>query len=495
MRKHGKILLVCLLACLMLSLTPVLAAERVSAPTVQMPEYSEMVIHYTCGEKAAALRVDAAKFGDGTLSYQWYTAETESGKGTAIANATSNTYTPDTSKETGMLWYYCVVTNTLDGDIATAESDRQCLVIGPTVTVKAYLSVSDDDKFATGESGEIMALREMEVPYFDLGLYGLERFYFSSESYGSDGTYKPGETGPSSDLQTGTSAYAYGKVTLMHMLIYALEVDYCGVEPADAGKGYLYQENLLGTEVLTYTGSAGSTYMSQFWGHDENLNYYRNYEYPLASANWGSTADQILVRENDVYCVAMFTDWSFYSNPLAGFHHLSDGSELVCSTAKQGEKKTLTLYRAYGTEEGKYTTQQTLVTTGVDVYLSPADGVMDTDVRNWQQIGKTDDKGQITVDTSGLAEGEYLICVPGLPGQDTEEINSCPGGIRLLVTAGEPAGNGDVNGDGKVDSSDAVLILRSLAQGQQLDTSVADVNGDGKVDSSDAVLILRQLSK
>ena len=495
MKKHGKILILCLLVCLLLSLTPVLAAERVSVPTVEMPTLSEMVIHYTCGQKAKALRVDAAKSDEGVLSYQWYAAESETAGGKPIANATQSTYTPDTAKETGMQWYYCVVTNTLNGDVATAESARQCLVIGPTVTVKAYLSISDDDKYVTGDSGEIMALKEFEVPYFDLGLYGLERFYFSSETYGSDGTYNPGQTGPSSNLEKGTSAYAYGKVTLMHMLIYALEVDYCGVDPEDAGQGYLYQEKLLGTSVLTYTGSAGSTYMSSFWGHDENLNYYKNYAYPLASAGWGSTADQILVRENDVYCVAMFSDWSFYSNPLAGFHHLTDGEEILRSTAKQGEQKTLTLYRAYGSESGNYTTDQNLVTTGVDVYMTPADRIMDTDVTHWQRLGTTDENGQITIDTSRLSKGEYLICVPGLPGKDTDKINSCPGGIRLLVTDQAAAAPGDVSGDGKVDSSDAVLLLRSLANGETLDLAVADVNGDGRVDSSDAVLILRQLSK
>ena len=51
---------------------------------------------------------------------------------------------------------------------------------------------------------------------------------------------------------------------------------------------------------------------------------------------------------------------------------------------------------------------------------------------------------------------------------------------------------GDVNGDGKVNSTDAVLILRYAAQlGVDIDTAAADVNGDGKINSTDAVLILR----
>ena len=55
---------------------------------------------------------------------------------------------------------------------------------------------------------------------------------------------------------------------------------------------------------------------------------------------------------------------------------------------------------------------------------------------------------------------------------------------------------GDANHDGKVDSSDAVMILRNLAgyevPGFYEDT--ADFNGDGKADSSDAVAILRKLA-
>lgn len=54
---------------------------------------------------------------------------------------------------------------------------------------------------------------------------------------------------------------------------------------------------------------------------------------------------------------------------------------------------------------------------------------------------------------------------------------------------------GDVNGDGKVDSKDAVQILvdyaNSIVTGKSsLDLAVADTNGDSKIDSKDAVQIL-----
>lgn len=55
---------------------------------------------------------------------------------------------------------------------------------------------------------------------------------------------------------------------------------------------------------------------------------------------------------------------------------------------------------------------------------------------------------------------------------------------------------GDVNGDTKIDSKDAVLILKSYAdslaeKNSDIDKISADVNEDSSVDSKDAVLILR----
>ena len=56
---------------------------------------------------------------------------------------------------------------------------------------------------------------------------------------------------------------------------------------------------------------------------------------------------------------------------------------------------------------------------------------------------------------------------------------------------------GDINGDGAIDSKDAVLVLKSYAESLanggngSVTTAQGDVNKDGKVDSKDAVLILR----
>ncbi|MCR5808815.1 MAG: S8 family serine peptidase [Clostridiales bacterium] len=51
---------------------------------------------------------------------------------------------------------------------------------------------------------------------------------------------------------------------------------------------------------------------------------------------------------------------------------------------------------------------------------------------------------------------------------------------------------GDVNGDGKVDGADALLVMRYSMELDEIDNlSAADVNGDGAVDMADALIIAR----
>ena len=56
--------------------------------------------------------------------------------------------------------------------------------------------------------------------------------------------------------------------------------------------------------------------------------------------------------------------------------------------------------------------------------------------------------------------------------------------------------NGDVNLDGKIDSSDAVAILRYVAgyTDEYFVVEYGDYNNDGQVNSSDSVAILRHLA-
>ena len=82
----------------------------------------------------------------GTLSYQWYRNNVDSnGGGTAIDGATEATYTPPTT-ESGTLYYYVVVTNTVGDGVQLTASGTKC------VTITEQEAATDDTE-ATEETG------------------------------------------------------------------------------------------------------------------------------------------------------------------------------------------------------------------------------------------------------------------------------------------------------------------------------------------------------
>ena len=76
---------------------------------------------YKVGETAKALTITATVTDGGTLSYQWQKSDSVDGEYSAIDGEDKEDYTPDTSVE-GTTYYKCVVTNTLNGKTASAES-------------------------------------------------------------------------------------------------------------------------------------------------------------------------------------------------------------------------------------------------------------------------------------------------------------------------------------------------------------------------------------
>lgn len=290
-------------------------------------------------------------------------------------------------------------------------------------SVTVYFSVTDDEVYLSNTESlpGPVSLQKLTVPYFDLALYGLDNFYYSSENYGSGGTSE------------GTKETAEGKVTMLHLFIYATEVLYCGVDEADAGKGYLKNEGILGTSKLNITGSRGSMYMMEFWDMDQNLNYYKNYEYPLAGPGWGSTADQILLHDGDIVTLAHFSDWGFYSDPGAGFNYLKANGQMTQSVVTKGIDKDVTL-EVYRTGQGdNYTTVQRKITGESALFYTPVKDLWDGRVSSWTELGITDADGNLTVDLDKIPAGEYFVGIDGQPGDSTDAICSAPGGIYLTV--------------------------------------------------------------
>lgn len=350
--------------------------------------------------------------------------------------------------------------------------------------VTVYFSFSHDDTFESCEqSGETMALKKVTVPYFDLELYGLENFYFASENYGPASGDPTG--GPGSALDPGTKEFAYGKITMLHLFLYATEVYYLGIDPADAGKGYLANNGIMGTDTFNYTGSTGSIFLQNIWNYDLNLNYYLNYEYPLASAGWGSTCDQILLREGDIVTLGHFSDWSFFNDTTSIFNYIvADKTDPV-----QGDKIKLELYHAGADMYGTYNTAHTLIDYSPSVYCTPVNDIVSGDVTTWQYVGNAEADGSLVVDTSTLAPGEYIFALAGQPGKENSGvICSTPGGIRLTIHE-KPVVKGDINGDGVIDSTDVMALFNAINSGDDLDATVADVNGDGVIDARDVMAL------
>ena len=472
--------------------------------------FDEPVTWYPVNGTAEALSVNAtSNYPNGTLSYQWYYSLEEDSYSSAIAveGANDSTFTPDTGEETSMRFYFCEATLTIGENSWKVHCGQQPVIVCPQPTVTAYFSVTDDDQFVVGDngtgenggSGEAVAMKEYTVPYFDLALYGLEDFYFVSETYGEN----PDNPGlPGSSLTPGTAAYAFGKVTLLHLYIYALELDYCGLEPAEAGKGYLYDANLLGTEVLSISGSPGSFFMQEFWGHDLNLIYYQNYAYPLASEGWGSTADQILLEDGDIVTLSMYTSWSFFGDSKAGYLHLglADDATVVETGVEIGQESLeLTLYRSWNDMMGGGGTAHFVATDEIKVYCAAADDLPGGDVTRWTYVGTTDESGNLTADLSALnlkAGKTYIFAVAGQLGEENSgDIVSCAGGIRVRVA--DP-GTGDVNGDGVLSLLDVLLLQQYVAKrvgADKLNVAAADLNGDGTISLQDVLLLQQRVAK
>ena len=105
-----------------------------------------------------------------------------------------------------------------------------------------------------------------------------------------------------------------GSVSYTHLVIgetdatdyYDSVLDMYGKKAYDTS--YKSNKTTKSYKILNITGSPTSLYMKEFWGHDENLMYYRNHMYPYMREGWGSTADYVLLSDNDTIDLAMFSN-------------------------------------------------------------------------------------------------------------------------------------------------------------------------------------------
>ena len=311
-------------------------------------------------------------------------------------------------------------------------------------SVTVYFSLTDDGSIKNG-----LGLQKMTGPYFELANYGLEQFYFKQEDYDQyPGWSEIDPSHPKSDLTPGTKEFAEGFVTMLHLFIYALEAYKYHYTADQIGTGALLEDPNFKAEDLNVSGSVGSMFLYNYWGMDYNLNYYKNYEYPLASEGWGATADQILLHNNDVVTLGHFSSYAFYNDPNSIFGYiqptaLGTKSVLGETTATFGDTVGMTLYHAGPDNTGNYTTAHTPITRDAEhpipVYYCRADSVPAGEVGaddEWIPLTVADENGNFQIDTANLGRGTFFVAMPGLEGQlkDTVGKICCtPGGIRLVV--------------------------------------------------------------
>ena len=261
-------------------------------------------------------------------------------------------------------------------------------------SVTVNVTISNDGIPLMGDDGTILANLDVTVPYFDLDDYGLGKYYRYGTEFGW-GSYN--------------NDTVIERPTALHAYIYIIERYYMGLPASQCGKGtsgildykkatnvrYMDGElayNSNRTLALMPTGSATSLYMKQFWGHDENLMYFRNHEYPLMGKGWGSTCDYILLSDGDRLDVAMFTNWDFYKD--GGFNQFSQDAYTVMA----GETVTTSTFKA-GTsaaENGESPELEAIKDLKVAVYDA-----------NWNQVA--DLTGEGTYSYTFTKAGTYYI--------------------------------------------------------------------------------------
>ena len=114
------------------------------------------------------------------LVYQWYKADNESDAGTAIEGATTNTYTPATSK-TGTVYYYCEVQDRYKQSRQTYESDKVCSERAKIQVIRGGFSLrgagTADDPKLIYTADDLKQIHEMVAEG-----NGFEGYYFRFEN-------------------------------------------------------------------------------------------------------------------------------------------------------------------------------------------------------------------------------------------------------------------------------------------------------------------------
>ena len=310
-----------------------------------------------------------------------------------------------------------------------------------------YFNLSDDGKpvmsDVTGDAMMMVSVSLQDVADVDLAEWGYEDYAYTE--YGGDGTPDP------------------ERPTVLKLFLYMHE--HYKDDPQNS---------------ITVTQAPQSAYMTNFWGMDENLNYYVNGAYPLFEEGWGATCDAIPLEDGDRVDVMHFSDWNFLFDSLAGFNYFADASSepedgaIVNSyEAHAGEPLDVQVIRGWGDlTSGGATAYQ--AADDLTLHVSEAGGMIDAD----DESDKTLDAGesQLTFDEPG----EYYIWVDGGEGENGTIVQSAAA-AKVIVTEGNnkpklaPGVNATENKDISANANYTVDLSKIFtdANGDQLNYKVS----------------------
>ncbi len=131
----------------------------------------------------------------------------------------------------------------------------------------------------------------------------------------------------------------------------------------------------------------------------------------------------------------------------------------------------------------------------VGVRLTPGAGATGTAmIAQLEFKEKSNEKSDYSSSISFSGQGKLLD--PELKPLTVQESNACDIKVSIPNVDPDPDTVGDVNEDGDVDLTDAILCLQTICgieTGETVSTT-ADVNSDGKIGVAEAIYILRSVS-
>ncbi|WP_276901161.1 carboxypeptidase regulatory-like domain-containing protein [Blautia hydrogenotrophica] len=284
--------------------------------------------------------------------------------GKVVEQAGVNSYT---GLKAGEEYTYTVEKEGLTTEIGTVVAQENPLAVDVNLSATILLTISKDGTFFKSEDGETpMVQVPITVNAFDVTAYGYSEVYNSDE-------------GP----------------TLLNAFIRAHEL--YSEEGADGFYATPNNDPAVGNDL----------FVREFWNIETTqLNYWVNNKYPgewLEDEGyiWGSTADNILVKNEDDVEVDLYAD---YTVPM--YHSFFDQTE---ATVKAGEELKLNLKGFVSANAYEHKEPPTFAMEGSEIYADLLNAK--TDLPSESTGLKTDKDGNVTL--TFKEPGTYLVSAKG----------------------------------------------------------------------------------